>query len=139
MSEARNTQMVMDAYAAFLRGDVNAILNMLDDSVQWEAVKGGEGVVPHAGLRQGRLAVSEFFSLVGANVTFDVFEPQEFIAQGDTVVALGRYAGKAIPTGRAMGGDWAMVFTFRDGKIVRFREFTDSAALVRAFGQGATL
>ena len=30
MSEARNTQIVKDAYAAFLRGDIAAILAMVD-------------------------------------------------------------------------------------------------------------
>ena len=137
MSEARNTQMVKDAYAAFVRGDVNTILNMLDDNVQWEGVKGAEGVVPHAGLRKGRAAVGDFFSTVAETVEFSLFDPQEFVAQGDTVVAIGRYAGKAKPTGRAMAGDWTMVFNFRDGKITRFREFSDSAMAVRAFQPAA--
>jgi ketosteroid isomerase-like protein len=137
MSETRNTQMVKDAYAAFLRGDVNTVLSMLDDSVQWEGAKGGEGVVPTSGLRRGRAAVGEFFSQVAANIDFELFEPQEYVAQGDMVVAIGKYAGKARPTGRAMSGDWAMVFSFRDGKITRFREFSDSAMAVRAFSPAA--
>jgi ketosteroid isomerase-like protein len=29
-----------------------------------------------------------------------------------------------------------MVFTVRDGRIARFREWTDSAQLVRAYGTG---
>ena len=51
MSEDRNVQVVKNAYAAFLRGDVPAILSLLDDAVEWQAVKGAEGVAPHAGLR----------------------------------------------------------------------------------------
>ena len=133
MSESQNTQTVKDAYAAFLRGDVNAILDMLADEVEWEGVKGGEGVVPQAGLRRGKPAIAQFFSQVGANIAFDTFEPREFVAQGDHVVAIGSYSGKAIPTGGTMASDWVMVFNFRDGKIARFREFTDSAQLVRAF------
>jgi ketosteroid isomerase-like protein len=139
MSEARNTQLVKDAYAAFQRGDISTILNMLDDNVQWEGVKGGEGVVPHAGLRRGRAAIGEFFAQVGANVEFHVFEPREFVAQGDTVVSVGRYSGTARPTGRDMAADWVMIFTFSDGKITRFREFTDSAMAVRAFASAAAV
>jgi uncharacterized protein len=133
MSASQNTQMVKDAYAAFLRGDVNAILDMLADDVEWEGVKGAEGVVPQAGLRRGRPAIAEFFSQVGATITFETFEPREYVAQGDDVVAIGHYTGNAIPTGAAMASDWVMVFNFRDGKIARFREFTDSAQLARAF------
>ena len=46
MSEAQNTQLVKDAYAAFQRGDITAILNMLDDAVDWHGVIGTEGVLP---------------------------------------------------------------------------------------------
>lgn len=137
MSEAQNTQVVKDAYAAFQRGDINTILGSLDDAVVWEAVKGTEGVVPTAGVRRGRPAVGEFFSQVNDSITFDVFEPREFVAQGDTVVTIGQYRGKAKSTGRPFSSDWVMVFTFRNGKVVRFREFADSAAFVRAFSAEA--
>jgi len=134
MSEARNTQIVKDAYAAFVRGDIGAILNSLDDAVEWEAVKGAEGVAPHAGLRRGRAAVAEFFGQVADNIHFDTFEPREFVAQGDMVVAIGRYTAKVKSTSRSLSSDWVMAFKIRDGKVVQFREWTDSARLVWAFG-----
>jgi len=134
MSEAQNIQAVKDAYAAFSRGDINAILAMVDDNIEWEGVKGTEGVAPHAGLRRGKAAVGEFFQLVGSTLDFQAFEPREFIAQGDTVVAIGFYKATVKATKKQTASDWAMVFNFRNGKIVRFREFTDSAAIVRAYG-----
>ena len=134
MSETRNTQIVKDAYAAFQRGDVPAILAVVDEKVEWDAVKGAG--TPTAGLRHGRAAVGEFFAPVGASLNFQSFEPREYVAQGDNVVAIGHYKGTAKPSGGAFDADWVMVFTFRDGHIVRFREFTDSAALARAFGAG---
>ncbi|HEV8318167.1 MAG TPA: nuclear transport factor 2 family protein [Vicinamibacterales bacterium] len=133
MSEARNTQLVKDAYAAFLRGDIAAILAVVDEAVQWQGVIGTEGVLPQAGLRQGRGAVGEFFSQVDATVAFDEFAPSEFIAQGDQVAVVGSYRGRVKPTGQRFDSAWAMVFTIRDGRITRFREFTDSAQLVRAY------
>ena len=134
MSESRNVQVVKDAYAAFLRGDVAAILALVDDNVQWHAVKGAEGVAPHAGLRQGRAAVGQFFQQVGGTIEFTKFEPREFIADGDQVAVIGDYEGKLKANGTKMKSDWVMVFTLRDGKVVRFREWTDSAQLVRAYG-----
>ena len=135
MLEAQNTQIVKDAYAAFVRGDIASILDILDDSVQWEAVKGTEGVAPHAGLRRGRAAVAEFFKQVNDGMTFETFEPREFVAQGDLVVAIGRYAGQVKATSRRFSSDWVMAFMIRNGRVVDFREFTDSAQLVRAFAQ----
>lgn len=139
MSEAGNTQVVKDAYAAFQRGDVNGILARVADNVDWEAVKGTEGVMLTAGKRRGRPAVGEFFSQVNSSIAFEAFEPREFVAQGDTVVAIGQYRGKSKETGRPFTSDWVMVFTITDGKITRFREFTDSAALVRAFSKTASV
>lgn len=134
MAEAENTQLVKDAYAAFQRGDINAILAVLDDNVEWQGVTGTEGVLPQAGLRRGRSAVAEFFSQVASTTDFERFEPREFVAQGDKVVVLGRYAGKAKPSGGRFDTEWVMVFRIAGGRIANFREFTDSAQLVKAFG-----
>ena len=139
MSEARNTETVKECYAAFQRGDIATILSKLDDAVEWEGVKGTEGVAPHAGVRRGRGAVTEFFQIVGSTIEFHAFEPKEFVAQGDTVVAIGSYRATVKTTKKSIASDWAMIFNFRDGKITRFREFTDSAQLVRAYGVTAAV
>jgi uncharacterized protein len=133
MSEAQNTQLVKDAYAAFQRGDIAALLNMVDDNVEWQGVIGTEGVLPQAGVRHGRAAVGDFFRLVAETTDFTAFEPREFVAQGDQVVAVGTYAARMKPSGNAIACGWVMLFTVRNGKIARFREYSDSAQLVRAF------
>ena len=131
--EAQNTQLVKDAYDAFLRADIPALLANLDDGVQWHAVIGTEGVVPTSGLRQGRDAVGQFFAQVAEHMDFRSFEPREFIAQGDQVAVIGHYQGTAKTTGRGWDADWVMIFTIRDGKVVRFREYTDNKQLISAF------
>lgn len=133
MNEAQNTQVVKNAYAAFQRGDIGGVLATLDDSIEWHAVIGTEGVVPHAGVRRGLNGVGEFFSILGTTTDFQAFEPQEFIAQGDQVAVVGKYKAKVKPTAKTIESGWVMIFTFKNGKIARFREFTDSAQLVRAY------
>jgi uncharacterized protein len=139
MFDSRNVQVVKDAYAAFQRGDINGVLALVDPDVEWHAIKGAEGVAPHAGARRGRAAVGEFFAQLAASTEFTRFEPREFIVEGDQVVAIGDYAAKVTTTGRSVASDWVMVFTVRDGKVVRFREWTDSAQLVRAYGATAAV
>src|SRR6185436_16648723 len=106
--EERNTQVVKDAYAAFGRGDVEAILASVADNVDWHGVIGGEGVLPNAGRRHGRAAVREFFAQVNEAYGVEQFEPREFVAQGDNVVALGHYRAKTKPSGASADSDWAM-------------------------------
>jgi len=39
-------------------------------------------------------------------------------------------------TGVAYATEWAHAFTVRYGKIAAFREYTDTAAMAKAFGKG---
>lgn len=132
MQETQNTKVVQDAYAAFGRGDVQGILDRLDDGIVWKGVYGAGKHVPTSGERRGKAQVGEFFKQVAENVNFSRFEPKEFIATGDKVVALGHYTAKT-PIGRTFDSDFAMVFTVRNGKVVEFQEFMDSAAVNAAF------
>ena len=92
--------------------------------------------VPTAGERRGKAAVGEFFKIVSEQVNFVRFEPKEFVAQGDKVVAIGHYVAQ-VPTGRGFESDFVMVFTLRDGKVVQFQEFSDSAAINAAYDSAA--
>jgi uncharacterized protein len=132
MDEGRNTKIVQDAYAAFGRGDVSSLLTYFDDAIVWNGVYGADSHVPTAGERRGKAAVAEFFAQVAANVSFSVFDPQEFIASGDKVIALGHYTATT-PMKKGFDSDFAMVFTLRNGKVVRFQEFCNSAAVNAAY------
>jgi ketosteroid isomerase-like protein len=132
MQEAQNTKVVQDAYAAFGRGDVQGILDRLDDGIVWKGVYGAGQHVPTSGERRGKTQVGEFFKQVAQNVNFSRFEPKEFIATGDKVVALGHYTATT-PMGKTFDSDFAMVFTVRNSKVVEFQEFMDSAAVNAAF------
>jgi ketosteroid isomerase-like protein len=132
MGEADNIKVVQEAYAAFGRGDVRAILDRLDDSVAWTAVYGAGSNVPMSGERRGKAAVAEFFKLVATHVNFARFEPKEFVATGDQVVALGHYTAKT-SANKEFDSDFAMVFTMQNGKVTKFQEFLNTAALNAAF------
>ncbi len=138
MQEAQNTKVVQEAYAAFGRGDVQGILDRLDDGVVWKGVYGAAPYVPTAGERRGKAQVKEFFKQVAESVTFSRFEPKEFVATGDKVVALGHYTA-ITSIGKPFDADFAMVFTFRNAKVTEFQEFTDSAAVNASFAVGATV
>jgi hypothetical protein len=133
MSEQTNTKIVQDVYAAFGRADIPALLNSLSADIDWQAIVGAGPKVPTAGPRKGQAAVAQFFKDLAGSILFSTFDPREFVAQGDKVVALGHYAGKANKTGRTFASDWVMVFTIKNGKIVHFREYADVVAITAAF------
>jgi uncharacterized protein len=131
MSEQDNVRVVEQAYNNFKTGDIAALLDLMADDVTWELPSVEH--IPFTGQRQGRAGVGEFFALVAAAQDVRVFEPREFVAQGDKVVALGHYEWQVKGTGRTFGSDFAHVFTLRAGKIAGFNEFFDTAVAAQAY------
>lgn len=129
MSE-QNKEIVKQAYENFKSGNIESLLGQLSDSVEWQLPDIEN--VPFAGKRSGRASVAQFFSLLTEDQDALQFEPQEFIAEGEKVVALGQYLWRVKSTGREYGGQWAHVFTIRDGKITGFQEYMDTAAAATA-------
>jgi ketosteroid isomerase-like protein len=131
MSDQDNVRVVKEAYADFGRGDIQSLLGKFADDVEWLIPGGREN--PLAGTYKGRNRVAEFFKKLSDHTEITAFEPREFIAQGDTVVALGSETGRVKSTGRTFASEWAMAFTIRNGKIVKFQEYGDTANLEAAF------
>ena len=129
--EQTSLQVVRDAYAAFERADIADLLEMLTDDVEWFE-PGPPEVLPWAGPRRGAGQVGEFFRAMDEALEFEAFEPREFIAQDDTVVVLGFDRIRLKSSGRLVESDWAMVFTIRDGKIARLRDYFDTAPMLAA-------
>ena len=131
MSEA-NIATVQSLYAAFGRGDIDAIVNGCLPDVTW-ASGGRKEDYPPFGMRKGTGAVRDFFRSVAEVQDFDEFSPREFYADRDKVFVLGRYRMRVKKTGQKVASDWVHVLTFRGGKVSDFREFTDTAAFAAAY------
>lgn len=124
---ADNLETIRTAYDAFARGDVPAVLAVLAPDVSWTEAEG----FPYGGTYSGPDAVLKgVFMKLGTE--WDGFSavPHEFVAQGDTVISLGQYGGKYKITGKSFSAPFAHVWDFRNGKVVRFRQYTDTV-LVR--------
>ena len=132
MSEQDNTAIVRALYEAFGRGDIDAILTNLADDVEW-IVSGRQDGIPYAGTYHSRNGARDFFSLLGESISYERFEPQRFVAEGDQVAVFGYYLGKVNTNGQAVETNWAMEWTLKDGKITRFAVYDDTAAVAAAF------
>ena len=126
-----NVTFVESLYAAFQRADIATILAGLSPDVRWEMV-GRPNDYVRFGPRNGVGGVQEFFKVLAENEDFTEFQPNEFYADGDKVFVLGRLALKFKKTDRKVTTDWAHIFTIRNGKVVEFKEFLDTAQFVAA-------
>jgi ketosteroid isomerase-like protein len=112
------------AYDAFARGDVPTVLAVLAPDVSWTEADG----FPYAGTYVGPESVlTHVFMRLGTEWEGYAAVPHEFVAEGDTVVALGTYSGKYLATGKSFSAPFAHVWKFRNGRVQSFRQHTDTA------------
>jgi len=141
MNEQANISLLRQAYDAYGRGDIQTLLGMAAQDVEWELPE-VEGI-PFTGKRHGISQVAEFFRILAECQELREYKPDRFIAQDDQVVVQGhaRFAVKA--TGAEFGGDWCHVVRIADGKIASFKEYDDTHQAAQAYqprgtGAGAT-
>lgn len=127
-------QTVQTVYEAFGRGDIEAVLSYTSEDIEW-SLPGPVEISPLSGTRCGKEQVAQFFQTLFETQEMLEFTPQEFIAQGDTVVVLGHNRVRVRSTGNTAETDWVRVFSFQDGKVIRFRDYVDTYALVEALQQ----
>lgn len=133
MNERSNEAVVRGVYQSFLDNDVPAVLDALTEDVEWTWY--GPSEIPFAGTWKGHEGVAKWFGIVADTVEFRRWDVGdfEFVSQGDTVVVLGYEQDTAKPTGRQFDQQWVQFLTIRDGKVARFRQFPDTAAVGAAF------
>jgi len=126
-----NVQTVQEAFENFLQGDISAIIEVCKDDVEWGSYDNPD--VPYASKYQGKTGVLEFFSNLGSTIDYTVFEPKEFISQGNDVVVFGRHAATVKKTGKKFDHDFCFRFTLSNCRVTRFFAYVDSRDQGQAF------
>lgn len=137
MSEQENVEILKRGYAAFQRGDLQTVLNLFSDDAEFHHPM-SIAIWPWAGNRRGRTQVAEFFAGLAEVTEFEHFEAKDFIAQGNKVAVrvFERFRIKA--TGRAVDNEYVHMFTLREGKVVQWCVYEDTAPIIAAIrDQGA--
>jgi uncharacterized protein len=124
-----NLEKIRNVYAAFGRGDIPTALSVLAPDASWTEAEG----FPYGGTYVGADAVlRNVFMRIGTEWQGFAAVPHEFVADGDTVIALGDYSGAYKATGKSFVAPFVHVWKFRDGKVATFRQHTDTAVVQRA-------
>jgi uncharacterized protein len=120
-----HVETVRASYAAFESGDRDAAFAVFSDDVEWHQAQG----LPHGGVYHGMAEVRRnVFDPIG-EAWWETFSavPLELIDAGHDVVVLGRYAGRALRTGKLLDVPFAHVWSFDGGgKVVRFVQHVDT-------------
>ena len=135
MNVKANVQIVKDAFAAIGRGDMQGLLALSAEDIEW--IIPGEDW-PLAGTRRGHTGLADLFQTQSETMETSFMEPREFVAQGDRVLVVGFARGRIKATNRTWEDDWVFAITVRNGKLTNIREYVDTQALARASEMGAS-
>jgi ketosteroid isomerase-like protein len=125
-----NVTLIKRLYEAFGRGDIPAVLDFFDPTVEWIAADNSPLAdrSPYHGVQEVREHV---FRRVVAD--FDVtIEVDELFEAGEKVVMLGFYHGVRKATGKRFRAQAAHIWTIAAGKVVKFQQYTDTYRLAES-------
>jgi ketosteroid isomerase-like protein len=130
---ADNVAVLRTGYEAFAKGDIQTVLGLFDPQIEWNEA---EHVTYWNGstLRGTQAVVDEVFSRIPKD--FDGFriDIRRMVASGDTVLVESRYRATSKSTGKPLDAQVAHVWDFRNGKVVRFQQYTDTWQFAQVTG-----
>ncbi len=118
---------VQAVYAAFGRGDVPAILEVVADDVDW-ASEPESTIAPWHGIRRGKAELPSFFKALGEAVDVTEFTPLTFASNDTDVLTVIRFGMTVRATGKSGAMDLHHWWRFRGDKIAQYRG-TENTAL----------
>ena len=129
-----NVQVMKDAYEAFARGDIEAVLAAFDPGIEWREAEGNPYGADGATWIGPQAITENLFMKLGSE--WDGFSviPERFYDAGDTVAVEGRYSGIYKATGKHLDAQLCHIWTLRDGKVTRFQQYVDTAQMQAVMG-----
>jgi uncharacterized protein len=113
-------------------GSADQFLELLADDVVLRSLAGGAPGLEWTCDRGGKADAAAYFAGLIAEWEMVHFTPEDFIADGDRVVMVGRRAFRHRRTGKVVESPKADVMRFRGGRIVECMEFYDTARAIAA-------
>lgn len=126
VSASGNLAVVDGLYQAFAKGDVPAVLAVMDANIVWNEAEGflyadqNPYIGPDA-------VLNGVFARIGAEWEYwNLTDIQLHEMSGNRVLATLRYKAKHKATGKTIDSQTAHLWTLKDGKITAFQQFTDT-------------
>ena len=121
-----NIDIISDLYRGFATRDFKKLRTLLSDQIEWRQSPGFPG---------GEVRIGVEAVLSGIVGTFERdwqgwrFHAGTFLDAGDTVVVLGAYRAQNRSTSKSVDSETAHVFDLEAGRVVRFRQYSDTKAI----------
>ncbi|GAB3672762.1 nuclear transport factor 2 family protein [Salinisphaera aquimarina] len=118
-------------FACLADGDAEGALAQVHEQAVFEAQ--GPERVPIYGVFEGHTGVRRFLATLGELFDTEALDIHQWAEAGDTVFAHGRMQHQVRRTDRTFACEWALVCRLANGRIISYKMFEDTAALVAAY------
>lgn len=131
-----NVSLVKNIYEAFARGDIPTVLGAMSADIHWHQAESNP-YMPSGEAWVGPDAVlNNLLMKLGAEWDGFSVHPKSFHDAGGSVVVEGRYRGRYKSSAKDMDIQFCHVFDIRDGKVMKFQQYVDTAKLQQVMKAG---
>lgn len=127
MSDTRAT--VQDVYAAYARRDFETVAALIHDDIDW-VVYAPVSLFRFAGPRHGRAAVLQAMASIAEDYALETYIPEIVVVDGDRAAVMSDVGFVQRTTGRKLRFRVADFLRLKDGRIIEFREFSNTFDVV---------
>ena len=121
--------LVRELYDAYGRRDGQRVAELIHDDVDW-VIYAPVGIFPFAGPRHGRAAVLQALGAIGEAYEIEAYTPEIILVDGDRAAVVSDVRHTQRAPARTLRFRVANFLRFKDGKVVEFREFSNSFDVV---------
>ncbi|SRR5581483_2293443 len=128
---AENVSRLIEATDSFNRGDLDAYLRLVHPDVRFEPVQAElqGSYIGHEGVRSWFADLAEHYVAEGAHVQYSEIRDLE-----DSVLAIGTLHFTGRSSGLTTDVPVALMVSFRDGLIIRLKDYGDKGSALEAAG-----
>lgn len=124
-----NIDVIKSLYETFVKKDWDRFAELSDPNLEWIQ---NEGFPKGRHSRGAEEVVKNVFDVFAKDWETWSFEIEEHLDAGDKIITLGAYKGQHKETGKKFTAAAAHVFDLKNGRVLRFRQYTDTAQIWKA-------
>src|SRR5262245_62928894 len=133
MSQA-NLELARRGWEAWSRGDLDARAEIWDSAIVWDVSHFRDWPEPsYVGIDGVNRFAGEWLEVWD---DYEVGVDETLTAPDGRVISLAWQRGKGRQSGLQMEFEWAQIFTFRDGKVIRIDNYDNRETALQAAGLG---
>jgi hypothetical protein len=118
-----NLELIKELYRAFREKDDDAFLKICTPNIEW---------IQNPGFPEGKTYIGAQAVIEGVFKAFNndwkswSFEIEQYLDAGEEIIVIGSYVGCHRVSGKSFCSPAAHVYDIHNGKVCRFRQFTDT-------------